>query len=53
MSRFRVTIEVMVDARSIDDALKKMQKLADVLNAKDHRNKAWIPRMVKTKEEKK
>ena len=45
--RFRVTVEVQVDAPSIEAARAKMQKLADVLNEKDPRNKAWIPKMVK------
>ncbi len=44
--RFRVTLEVNVDAHNIKEARAKIQKLADVLNKKDPRNKAWIPKMV-------
>ncbi len=47
--RFRVTLEVNVDARSVDEARAKIQKLADVLNKKDPKNKAWVPKMVKEK----
>ncbi len=42
----------MVDAKTNHEALVKGQKLADVLNGKDPRNKAWIPKMVKNPKEK-
>ena len=45
--RYRVTLEVNVDAPTDAAARAKIQKLADVLNKKDHRNKAWVPKMVK------
>lgn len=45
--RYRITIEIHVDAKDNDEALAKGQKLCDVLNAKDKRNKARVPKMVK------
>ena len=44
--RHRVTIEIMVDADSTNEALAKGQKLCDVLNSKDPRNKARVPKIV-------
>ena len=44
--RCRVTLEVNVEARNTEEARAKIQKLADVLNKKDPRNKAWIPKIV-------
>lgn len=49
--RYKITIEIHVDANNNDDALSKGQKLCDVLNAKDSRNKARVPKMVIMKDE--
>ena len=45
--RYRVTLEINVDAPTDAAARAKIQKLADVLNKKDPKNKAWVPKMVK------
>ena len=45
--RYRVTVEFLVDAYSNNEAQGKGQKLADVLNKKDPKSKAWVPKMVK------
>ncbi len=44
--RYRITIEIHIDAKTNDEALSKGQKLCDVLNAKDPRNKARVPKLV-------
>ena len=45
--RYKVSIDIMVDAGTNNEALAKGQKLCDVLNAKDPRNKARVPKMIK------
>ncbi len=44
--RCKVTLEVSVEAHNTEEARSKIQKLADVLNKKDPRNKAWVPKIV-------
>ena len=50
--RYKVTLEVSVDAPSVEAARAKIQKLADVLNKKDWKNNAWVPKLKVVKESK-
>jgi len=48
--RYKTTIEINIDASSTNEALERGQKLCNVINAKDPRNEAWVPKMVVQKE---
>ena len=45
--RYKVTLEFMVEADTKEQSIANGQKLADILNAKDPRNKASVKKMVK------
>lgn len=46
--RYRATVEFNVSANNIEEGREKAQKLADVLNKKDSKHKAWV-KMMQTK----
>ncbi len=45
--RHRITLEFMVTANSIQEAVDKGNKLAEVLNKKDPSYKAYVPMLVR------
>lgn len=43
--RYRVAMEFHVEATTQREAIEKAKKLAEVLNQKDKRNRAWVKMM--------
>ncbi len=47
LDKYRVTLEFMVTANSVQEAVDKGNKLAEVLNNKDPNYKAYVPMLVR------
>jgi len=50
--RHKVTIEIMIEGLSKEDAISKAQKLCNVINEKDKKCQAWMPKMIVNSKEK-
>jgi hypothetical protein len=50
LDKYRITLEFMVTAHSVQEAVDKGNKLAEVLNGKDPSYKAYVPMIVKKPE---
>ncbi len=47
LDKYRVTLEFMVTANSVQEAVDKGNKLAEVLNNKDPNYNAYVPMLVR------